>query len=388
MSQQIQFTSGRPRTFIAAKSFALGKTGVQLQRGMSLDFDGALLTIPGYAPIQMPELRGAIRQGWLVLQEDFDENDFSAEKPVAANMQVRSADGGNPMKQPARRAINTAHVESEEREVQNVQTHARGVRTANTQNYRRGAENRALPSRFATQIEEQDARPVRSGFQTPAVQETNLEKTSVHEAITRANSVMIQPGEGLTRDEMLGQMDELSAAQYAAEIESRRRHVAEPVEVQAARRVNQVKSAGTVQREGMTIRNQVGGGTEVADLAGLDVAAKDQVMTIEVEGMKFTNTNGPKKGARVVPAAAKAAAPAVAKPVSIKGTEDTRRKIAKMMCQDFPDLYNFDETERKKVARIQADFEDRPDVIRAIFAAENDAMKERLLQEFPEVFAA
>lgn len=388
MSPQIQYTPGKPRTFIAAKTFALGRTGVSLQRGMSFDYDGAILTIPGYAPIQMPELRGAVRQGWIVPAEEFDENDFSAMRPVAANMTVRNADGGNPMKPPPRHSINTAHVESEEREVQNVQKHASGVRTANTQNYRRGSENRALPGRFITQVEEQDARPVGRGFRTPAKQETNLEKTSVYEAISAANSVRIEPGQGLTRDEMVEQMDPEAAAQYTAEIAARRAmHVATPASMPVARQVGQIRSgAATVQREGMTVRNHVGGGVETADFAGTDVRSKEQVVTVEAEGMRFTNTNGPKRDVvRVVPATAKAEATA---PVSIKGTEDTRRKIAKMMCPDFPDQYDFDASDRKKVARIQADFEDRSDVIRAIFAAENDAMKNRLLQEFPEAFAS
>ena len=67
---------------------------------------------------------------------------------------------------------------------------------------------------------------------------------------------------------------------------------------------------------------------------------------------------------------------------------DPRRVIAKTICQDFPDNYDFEATVRKKIARIQADFEDRVDILRAVYAAENDEMKARLLEEFPEAFTA
>jgi hypothetical protein len=66
---------------------------------------------------------------------------------------------------------------------------------------------------------------------------------------------------------------------------------------------------------------------------------------------------------------------------------DPRRIIAKTLCADFPDIYDFEAPARKKIARIQADFENRPDIIRAVAAAETDSeMKTRLVQEFPEAF--
>jgi hypothetical protein len=39
------------------------------------------------------------------------------------------------------------------------------------------------------------------------------------------------------------------------------------------------------------------------------------------------------------------------------------------------------------MARLQADYENRPDVLRAVFAAEGDEMKSILMQEFPQAFA-
>jgi hypothetical protein len=63
------------------------------------------------------------------------------------------------------------------------------------------------------------------------------------------------------------------------------------------------------------------------------------------------------------------------------------RKIARAICADFPDNYVFTDSPKKKLARLQADYEDRPDVIRAVAAAETDGeVKRRLIEEFPEAF--
>jgi hypothetical protein len=66
---------------------------------------------------------------------------------------------------------------------------------------------------------------------------------------------------------------------------------------------------------------------------------------------------------------------------------DPRRVIARAVCRDFPDLYDFDAPLRKKLARLRADFEERPDVIRAVAAAETDTeMRTLLVDEFPDAF--
>ena len=70
------------------------------------------------------------------------------------------------------------------------------------------------------------------------------------------------------------------------------------------------------------------------------------------------------------------------------GTLDARKVVAKALCQDFPDTYDFGQQWKKRLANIRFNFEDRPDVIRAIFAAESDDFKKVLLAEFPEVFEA
>ena len=90
----------------------------------------------------------------------------------------------------------------------------------------------------------------------------------------------------------------------------------------------------------------------------------------------MTNTNGP--GTVKRPAA----------PVPVNGqNDDQARTIAKAICPDFPDNYVFTDPIRKKIARLQADYEDRPDVIKAVAAADTDPeVRARLIEEFPGAF--
>ena len=71
-----------------------------------------------------------------------------------------------------------------------------------------------------------------------------------------------------------------------------------------------------------------------------------------------------------------------------QASADVRRLVAKQLCPDFPENYNFTLDPKKKLARLQADYEDRHDVLKAVFAAEGDDFKMLLLQEFPQAFAS
>jgi hypothetical protein len=181
----------------------------------------------------------------------------------------------------------------------------------------------------------------------------------------------------MTEEEMMARMTAVQRAEYLA---TKNAHKAQYVNVDADHErqvVGSVQAPQTRETEGFTVTSAVGGGTMTADLGGTGGAGKAQESVMESEGMVFRTTNGPKRDAQVVQPAA---------PVDISGTEDARRKIAKAVCPDFPNIYNFNDPIRKKIARIQADFDDRPDIIRAIFAAESDEVKQRLLTEFPDCF--
>lgn len=369
MSPQIQFRPGHPHKFIATKSFALGNTGHTVPLGGEIDFDGTMASYGGYPAVAMPFLRGAIRVGWIVPADEYDPS-LGPARPVSANVQIRQANGGNPMEARARIPITT--VEAEEQEVASIRAHSNSTTQRNASNYRRD------PRHPNVQVEEQDGRPVRR-VQTPARQGANFEHMSPHEAISRANSIQVQPGQGMTREEMISQMNEGERELYLAELDARKSaYVDEPVAV------GRVPAPRTQEREGFTVRSSVGNGIDIADLGGTGIAGKEQVSQVESEGIRFANTNGPKRGVRLVDTPA--SKPLVSTPHA-PADDDMCRKIAKSVCPDFPDNYLFSDPIRKKIARLQADFEDRPDVIRAVAAAETDAeVKRRLVDEFPAAF--
>ena len=376
---QIAFRSGTMLHFIAARTFALGQTGIQISKGMDVYFDGTKVSVDGNE-VTMPQFRGAIRSGWLVLAENFDEDSDEASRPVAANIQVRHAtQGGNPFtnQAPVRSAMTTT--ETDEREVGNVGNHANATRQANT-GFRRG---NPVANNPGSSVENQDGVAVRrlktsnTGEKSKG-QRTVLTPESAGGAIREASSVQIQPGQGMTQQEMLDRMDPEEAEAY---LEKKQALAASHFDPNASQgkvvgRVPASKAPKT--RDGITARVTTGGGVETADPSGMGGKVVESVEV--VEGMVFRNTNTGKP---------KPAAPAP-KPVLVKenGNTDVRRRVAKSICPDFPDNYDFALPDRKKLARLQADYDDREDVLRAVFAAESDAFKVLLIEEFPEVFAA
>lgn len=380
MNTQIQFVTGQPHMFIATRTFALGASGVSVPEGSEIGFDGTMVHYAGMQ-ISMPQLRGALRIGWLVPRDDYDPNDHSASIPQPAGVTLRhSTQGGNPLDPAVRqRQVAPVTTDENERQVGNVREMADAAKDRNqTRSYRVGAENRAVMS-GTVQVEDQDGVPVRS-LKTKAKNQTTLTGETAGSALREANSSgQIQPGKGITEAEMLARMTAVERAEYMASKEAKK---SQYVDVASSRQVvGSVQAPETKQTEGFSVTGSVGRGVETFDGGGTGVAGKAQETVIESEGMVFKNVNGPKKGVQMVEE------PSPPEPKGVNGTEDARRKIAKALCPDFPDLYDFSDPIRKKIARIQADFDDRPDIIQAIFAAETDDMKQKLMQEFPDCFA-
>ena len=302
--------------------------------------------------------------GWLVLQGEYDPN-AAPPPPQMAGIQMRAADGGNPMDPKPRTEVTAATIEEEERVAGTVAAHSAQTAQRNQQNYRRGAQTRAMPAGSVV-VEQQDGVPVRT-LNTPT--KTGGDASRAHAAIAQGNAQSkIVAGAGQTREEMIAKMNDEERAQYASDVASR----AAAYDADApAKIVAQIQSTPkTVERDGMTVKNEVGGGTAIADLGG--TGATPQTETVVEDGITFTRTKSPK-------------APV---PVGDTGeTADTARVIARSICRDFPDTYKFTDPIRKKIARLQADFDDRPDIIQAVAAADTDpVVRQRLIEEFPEAF--
>lgn len=390
MSNQIAYRHGQKQTFMSTRTFTMGNDGVTIPEGSEIEFDGTFVSYAGLAPVMMPQLRGAIRAGWLVLSNQYDPDDRTASMPRSAGMTMRAADGGNPMNPRPRQEVGL-DIDAEEREVGDVSVHAATTRARNVENYRRKrtprSESTAGTLHMGGGVEPQEEIEVPGvRFQTVAgekAKRTSTDITRAGAAISEANKVKIKPGRGRTREELIrdaiarGGLTDEELAEYEEELASMRAMhgvVSTPTSPSVVARVQAPQHQ---QREGFDLELSVGGGVETADLGGTGGATKDQETTIEVEGVRFTNTNGPKQGVRLVD-----------KPKPVSSADDTMcRKIAKAICSDFPDNYVFTDPIRKKIARLQADFEDRPDVIRAVAAAETDGeVKRRLVEEFPEAF--
>lgn len=405
---QILFRSGRMLHFITTRPFTLGQTGVQVREGTDIYFDGTKAIVDG-AEYTLPFLRGAVSKQWLVPAEEYDPVNENYGQRVSANIQVRHAtNGGNPLNPNQRMAIATT--ESDEREVGNVTAHARNTRQGNN-SYVRGQTgvNVVQPGttvrtqRGMMVVEEQDGVEVPGRTLKTAAGEkakmtrTDLSSDRAAEALRQANTVQIEPGRGVTQEEMLARMTPDQQAEYLARKDAARSQYVDdapapvPAQPQARRTVARVQTAKSGEESGMRYTTSVGGGTEISDGDG-DVVGKigqDKVETYEQEGIKFTTTNGPRRPQapvtdenRMYTQAEVQAAKRAAGP-----SPEVRLKLAKQICPEFPDNYDFALSSKKKLARITADYEDRPDVLRAIFAAEDDEMKSLLVAEFPAVFS-
>jgi hypothetical protein len=177
-------------------------------------------------------------------------------------------------------------------------------------------------------------------------------------------------------------MTEQEREEYLAKKESRRAVYEDDVQRAAAahgtgrKTVAKVATRKPVVREGVTVGVTTGGGIETEDIS--DPTAKQRVEVVEREGIRFTTTNVAKDKEQAHPRAV------ADRPV---GNNDPRRMVARTLCPDFPENYSFDVPAKRRLGRLQADYADRPDVIRAAFAAETDEVKALIVAEFPEAFA-
>jgi len=401
MNQQIQFRSGHVQVFVATRSFALGSSGITVPKGAEVEFDGTSVSYAGMAPIMMPQLRGALRTGWLVPSNRYDP-DAPEERPQPAGMTMRAADGGNPMDPAPRRPVNM-DIDHEEREVGNVNDHAAATRQRNQDNYRRQrtarSESTAGQRYLGVSVEPQDGVPVPGiEFQTIAgerAKRSSVDTMKAGAVISQAQKVRVRPGVGRTREELLeearrnGATDE-ELMEYEMELAAAR--ATKPVDAEPQRQVvGRVRAPQARTTEGFQLTPEVGGGTEIADLGG--TGGQNRTEVIEEGGIRFTTTNGPRRGVRLVDKNAQAqeaqeAPPPAPATRNVDAADDAVcRTIAVAICPDFPDNYRFGDPIRKKIARLQADYDDRPDVIRAVAAAETDGeVKRRLIEEFPEAF--
>lgn len=426
----IKFRPGTMVKFFSTKSFALGSTGYNVTDGMEVLFDGTTVEVSGNR-FTLPGLRGAIRAQWLVLPEEYDAiMEGGGVAPASANVQVRSTNdlGQNPM-QPARKGM-IATVESDERVVMSRGDRAASVQQARTEQNQ--ARDQARPSGGVARtfgsgkgIDVGGAEfgtPVARTFTTPAKQTPEVTPNSVGQAIMAADKVKVQPGQGISESEMLSRMSDEDRETYLSEKEARKADVlsrtvgyereeratsnlasnnqlgTQAKQASASRTVGKVSGHKVSNADGFTTTLSTGRGVEVADLSGMDDAPARQDV-VSSEGMTFRNTNGPRKAFKPVSSDSAEVSTDVDYIAPVRheepqsridkdGTADTRKLIAKSICKEFPDDYDFSAHWKRRLATIRLNYEGNFEVIRAIFAAESDDFKKLLLEEFPEAFTS
>lgn len=433
MTMQMNFRPGQMVSYISTRNFALGSTGYNVQAQMEVLFDGTNVEVGGQRFV-LPTLRGAIKLQWLVPSEQYDP-DAPIEANPSANIQVRSANdlGQNPMQPVKRNAITT--VESDERIVMSRGDRAQAAHQQTQQvrqQQRTGGVARQTGQRSGIEMGGAEyGVAVSRTFLTPARAETKVTPDTVGTAIRNAELVKVQPGEGISEDQLLAQMTDEQRHQYLADKEYRKGDVMSrmagyvpppaqttnlaaynqpgqaprqqaPVPQQQMRTAQMAPSQSRVvgqvpqgqrtsQTEGIQTTLSTGGGTEIADPTGMGGKVHESVTA--QEGITFRNTNGPKRampGMQTVnaPQQAMSQDDGVQSRIDKDGTAEARKNIAKAICKDFPAEYEFSDHWKRRLAMIRLNFETRLDVIRAIFAAESDDFKRVLIEEFPEAFAA
>lgn len=374
----VDLTPGQPTEFTATTSFQLpappGGVAPSFSAGHTMHFDGQNLSFGGNPARPLPQFLGAIKAEWVVTSGDYLGH---ATAPRSAGIAVRPAEGGNPMDHKPKVMVATA--QAEEQEVGNIARHAAQVQENNQGNYRRQTYNDRGTQ--VVQAEDQEGIPVRQ-LSNPDGRKNPVDMSKQgSEAIRQAESVRVQPGQGRSREQVMAAMSPEQRAAYENEIQVRKAMHGQLNDMVAVAPDNQGQvvanlqpSSGVQEKEGIKTQLHVGGGTDTYDAGG--TGGEPEMSTVVVDGIKMTNTNGPRKGQSVAPLNRTDSA-----------ETDPRRIIAKSICEDFPDNYDFDSSPRKKIARLQADYEDRPDVIRAVAAAETDSdVRARLVEEFPDAF--
>jgi hypothetical protein len=368
---QIKFATGNFLSFTATRSFVLGTSGMKVAKDSELEFDGSTVLYAG-ATYPFPQLRGALKTGWIVLTEDYEEGNPEYGVRASAQIQVRPAvapttgmDGSSAHQT---RTVSTV-AEADERVVMSSKQHAASTKEQN------GFKKVAVTTSGG-----QEGVAVRS-LKTPSHSRTELTASSAGTALREASEpAPITPGQGLTADDLLERMSEDQRDEYLAKKASIKNGLPGSDRGSAPAVVGKVKKQGVKNTEGMKVTQSVGGGTEIGDDGPVvaKIKSSDTKTTRVEDGIVFTNTNVPDRV--TAPRAAAVQTPEV--------SPDIRLRIAQAWCPDFPSSYDFSASPKKKLARLQADFEDRPDVLRAVFAAESDEFKAQLIAEFPQAFSA
>lgn len=341
--EQVRYKAGQFVTYTATRSFnAVDRPGegmLLIDRGEEVQFDGYILKYGG-EDYKAANLKAAVKAAWLV-PEGADTEETVTVAP----------------RRPGSFGSGAATVDSDERIVLSQSERTAGVRTVNRQVGRHqiiveGGDEGTIVASGGFKVKGGSAR------NAPPVDMSSLEAARELQALNFPKREGVQ---GVSQDEYLDRMDPAEREEYLEKLESRRAGIIANLPENERKKATRKKVAAPQAPE-QQLREQ----------------------TTYAGGIKFTTTGIDSK--HIVKEAQAPAQERSETKIEKDGTLDARKKIAKALCSDFPDTYDFSQQWKKRLANIRFNFEDRPDVIQAIFAAESDDFKKVLLAEFPETF--
>lgn len=358
-------TMNERRKYICTKTFRV-REDIIIKLNDPVEFDGTYLYLKNLKPIEAPNLHHVITdKGWLVLEEEYE----GATRPASAPIMVTPATTGNVapgmsggMKQP----MKFQHFQDEQKYALDRTASIKSLRPINHNQFTQSSAGSAQGGEMNVDNSIQLKVPSKSAGDPFSGQ-----------LKSELSDVQITPRKGTSQEELLAQLSprdklrrEYELAKQSVMVKVRAASNPHEAEAQAMREENmrlheQFKErlaqmeSGHVEAEGITFRNTTASGS---------IPVSDPVA--------FVPTPVVAERPKAVPVAAKARKsvdPAV------------KTLIAKSVLPEFPfDSYDFAAPDHKKLARIDLDFDTRFDVLKAIYAAEDDHIRGHIAENYPD----
>lgn len=343
-----------------------GQDPVELTKGDEFEYDGTICKYLG-REFPQPNLRGALREGWVSLNQDGGTPmPFTSARDVAVS-QSKNTD----LSRVQRRAHVTMDSDSIDEETVLEVADRKNVRDQRTgRGHLTASDNR------------------RSGDHAPGTFR-GMELTASD--VDEQDAVEISP---IRSKAKAAPVDVLRNPHAARDVELSTDHEKGFGKFKGPRRASNV-----VQREGVTITSSVGNmdrgrSVEVAeegDGTRVGSVRHSSASKRHVEGVSVEDTSG--NHARAKPSQAPSAKPAVAaKPVKaapkphIPDDASPKLKMAIRLCPQFPVDWNFFAKPEDKLSRVKK-LGSGADLLDALYAVESPAMKKILEQKFKGHFA-
>jgi hypothetical protein len=310
---------------------------LSLKAGEEFQYDGFVLRYGG-TEYRSTSLRSAETKGWIVPTEAYNPDAAFSD---SANVRVKT-----PANEKTGAWESTIRVHEDERPVMDVSRHASGVVATNSRRFTNSAV-----------VVEDPGVVIKTGFAVQAGLNSNFVDPNQTRSLIAdiERKARLVPGESVDRP-----MDEESEAELASIREATRQRLLSDVTLHAPSPADHIPER-TVYKEGVKLT------TNFAPRSELQLPAP------------------PPPPQRMVPASN---APEKKKMPELKElSPEVKFAMAKAICADFPERYDFSAPAKKRVALLQLDYDNRPDIIAAAYRVEAQETKLLLSSTFPEVFA-